>query len=258
MSISLLLRFASLLGLLLAVPSSFAGDAGTTKVRPSDCKPRDADSTCATAVAGATVVTPPFIPDATLYDGPLAGVPSSGYAYWGFDFVADASGTPSPVRPDEFINRSRAPVTITLSFDIPTDHACAKDCLPGVQFQADAGWNKVDPPYVVKGNTVSLTSTFLPGQGYGWLIGLWQSSNTRLTVTVPKNAGATLETVGLPTVPSVASEIALVVKTCDCFNGSSASCSDGTHFSNGLLGPWAQYADMYRRNGAFSACTVDH
>ena len=238
--------------------SSFAGNVGSTTIRPSDCRPRDADSTCATAVAGLTVVPPTARNDSILYDGPLGGVPASGYAYWGFDFVADATGMPSPVRPDEFVNRSSAPVTITLSFDIPTDRVCAKDCLPGMQFQVDAGWHKVDPPYIVKGNSVSLTSTFQPGQGYGWLIALWQSSNPRLTVTVPRNAMATLEAVGLPTSPSVANEIALVVKTCDCMNGSSASCSDGTHFSNGLLGTWSQHADMYQRNGAFIACTVDH
>jgi len=258
MSISLLIRLVRLLCLLLAVPWSFAGDVGSAKVQPSDCKPRDADSTCATAVAGMTTAVPPFTADATLYDGPLGGVPSLGYAYWGFDFVAEATGMPSPVRPDEFINRSSAPVTITLSFDIPADHVCAKDCLPGVQFQVGAGWSKVDPPYVVKGNAVSLASTFQPGQGYGWLIALWQSSNPRLTVTIPKNAMATLEAVGLPTFPAVANEIALVVKTCDCLNGSSASCSDGTRFSNGLLGTWSQQADMYQRNGAFSKCTVDH
>jgi hypothetical protein len=258
MSSSLLVRLVHRLWLLLIAHAALAGAAGAAPLRPSDCKPRDADSTCATAVAAATSVASPFTPDGTLYDGPLAGVPSSGAAYWGFDFVADQTGTPSPVRPDEFVNRSGVPVTITLTFDIPTDHACRNDCLPGMQFQVDAGWYKVDPPYAVKGNTVSLTATFQAGQGYGWLIGLWQASNTRLTVSVPKGSTATLADVGLPAAPGVANEIPAVVGTCDCPGGTSAACSSGSHFSNGLLGPWYQQLDMYQRSGAFNACAIDH
>ena len=194
--------------------------------------------------------------DSTLYDGPLGGVPSTGYAYWGFDFVADATGMPSPARPDEFVNRSDSPVTITLSFDIPAGHPCANDCLPGVQFQVD-GRYKVDPPYVVKSGTVSVTSTFRPQQGYGWLIALWQSSNARLTVTVPKGSTASLGDVGIAAQPWIASEIPLVVGMCDCLDGSRASCSSGDHYSNGLLGPWFQSMDMYMRSGAFTACTFE-
>src|SRR3954471_11060225 len=99
--------------LLAAVSPVFAGDAASGRLRPSDCRPRDADSTCATAVAGATTPPLPFVPDGVLYDGPLGGVPATGYAYWGFDFIADRTGTPSPVRADEFVNRSNVPVTIT-------------------------------------------------------------------------------------------------------------------------------------------------
>ncbi len=252
---SFLARLVQLSCLLLVAAGAFAADA---KVRPSDCRPRDADSTCATAVAGATAVVPTAHDEAILYDGPLGGVPASGYAYWGFDFVSDASGMPSPVRADEYINRSAAPVTITLSFTIPTDHACVNDCLPGVQFQVGVGWHKVDPPYVVDGSTVSLKSTFQPGQGYGWVIGLWQSTGPRLTVTVPKNAIATLASVGLPSLPSVATEISRTMSTCNCPDGTTAACSDGSHFSNGLLGAWSQANDMYRRNGAFSDCVVVH
>ncbi len=161
-----------------AAGSTHAATGLAAKVGPSDCRPRDADSTCATAVAGAPAPNPPppplNNPVPTLYDGPLGGVPASGYAYWGFDFFADETGMPSLVRPDEFINRSGVPVTITLSFDFPTNHPCNKACLPGVQFQVDAGWFKVDPPYTIVGNKVSLTQTFSPGRGYGWIIGLWQ------------------------------------------------------------------------------------
>lgn len=200
------------------------------------------------------MVVPPAMPDGVLYDGPLAGVPPTGYAYWGFDFVADRSGQPSPVRDDEFINRSTVPVTITFTFDIPTHHPCARDCLPGMQFQTGAGWHKIDPPFRVNGDKVTLTSTFKPGQGYGWVIALWQSSNPRLTVTVPIGSTAKLADVGLDSAPNVADEIPLAIGVCDCLDGTAALCSSGDHYSNGLLGPWYQADDMYRRAGAFSDC----
>jgi hypothetical protein len=255
------LQFKSLVRVLclaLAAQSAGAVDGVAAGVRPSDCKPRDADSTCATAVAGVTAPEPPpKRPDGVLYDGPLGGVPSAGYAYWGFDFFADEWGYPSLVRQDEFINRSKVPVTIALSFTIPTGHPCNKDCLPGVQFQVDAGWFKVDPPYVVKANTVSVTSTFKPGQGFGWVIALWQSFNPRLTVTVPKDASATLVDVGMPAFPAVATEIAAITTVCECWDGSTAACSYGRRFSNGLLGSWSQNVSNYARPDAYSDCPLN-
>ncbi|MEO5687760.1 MAG: hypothetical protein ABIR54_10370 [Burkholderiaceae bacterium] len=192
-----------------------------------------------------------------LYDGPLGGVPSSGYAYWGFDYFDDQWGYPSLVRQDEFINRSTVPVTIKLSFTIPTNHPCRNDCLPGVQFQVDVGWFKLDPPSVINGNTASVTSTFKPGQGFGWVIALWQSTNPRLTVTVPKGATATLIDVGLPSLPAVANEIAATTTVCECWDGSTAVCSYGRRFSNGLLGSWDQRNSGYTRQGAFSNCPTN-
>ena len=259
MPIPLLKHSGRLIPLLLLLQASFANDLARERMRPSDCKPRDADSTCATAVAAATVAAPPDAhPDAVLYDGPLAGVPATGYAYWGFDFIADRTGTASPVRPDEFVNRSGVPVTITLSFNFPTDHPCTMDCLPGMQFQVGPGWTKSDPPFAISGNSVSITSTFQTGQGYGWVVALWQSSNPNLTVRVPKGSTATLTDVGLSAAPKIADELPLVLGFCDCADGSRASCSSGEHYSNGLLGPWYQAEDMYRRAGAFNACIVDH
>jgi hypothetical protein len=196
-------------------------------------------------------------PDSILYDGPLGGVPTSGYAYWGFDFFADETGTASLVRPDQFINRSSVPVTITLSFTFPTTHPCHHDCLPGVEFEVDAGWYKVDPPYVVNGNTVSVSQTFAPRRGFGWVIGLWQSTNPHLKVTVPAGSNTTLEAVGLPSLPQVANEIPAVSGVCACSDGTTATCSDGSRFSNGLLGPWAQNFQIYRRAGAFNNCAVN-
>ena len=244
--------------LVVAAQAASAYQGGVGKVQPSDCRPRDADSTCATAVAGASVAVPtPTFPEEPLYKGPLGGVPSSGYAYWGFDFIADQTGTPSPVRPDEFINRSNVPVTITLSFNIPTNHICKNNCLPGAQFQVDPGWFKIDPPYIISGNTVSITQTFNPGRGYGWVIALWQSTNPWLTVTIPAGAKATLQDVGLSAFPAIANEIAAVQGVCDCWDGTSAACSDGSHFSNGLLGTWSQNFTNYKRAGAFNNCPTE-
>jgi hypothetical protein len=235
-------------------PMATAGQGSVAApVRPSDCKPRDADSTCATAVAGAPV-SPPFKSALKLYEGPLGGVPAFGYAYWGFDFFANQTGTISPVRSDEFINRSNVPVTITLSFNFPADRPCNKDCLPGVQFQVDAGWFKLDPPYVLKGDVVSVAQTFDPGRGYGWVIGLWLSTNPKLTVTIPPGSTATLQEVGLPMFPAIATEIAATQTQCACWDGTSATCSEGTRFSNGLLGAWYQNWDNYQRAAAFNSC----
>jgi len=230
----------------------------SSRVRPSDCRPRDADSTCATAVARVPIAPPPTNnPVATLYDGPLGGVPTNGYAYWGFDFFADETGMQSLVRPDEFINRSNVPVTITLSFTFPTSHPCNHDCLPGVEFEVDAGWYKIDPPYVISGNTVSVTQTFAPGRGFGWVIGLWQSTKPHLKVTVPTGSNTTLEAVGLPSLPQTANEIAATNGMCNCSDGTTAPCSDGSHFSNGLLGPWTQNFQTYLRAGAFNNCQTN-
>ena len=252
------LQFKSLyrvVGLVVAAQAAHASSGGLAKVTPSDCRPKDADSTCAMAVAGAPLPGPPAEHvNEPLYDGPLAGVPALGYAYWGFDFVADQTGTPSPVRPDEFVNRSSVPVTITLSFNFPTNHACNKNCLPGAQFQVDPGWYKIDPPYVINGNIVSVTQTFNPGRGFGWVVALWQSTNPRLTVTIPSGAKATLQDVGLSAYPAIANEIAAVPGICDCWDGTRVACSDGSHFSNGLLGPWFQNLTNYIRAGAFNNC----
>jgi len=250
------LRLLFLVAAAQAAPgAAWATGEVSSRVRPSDCRPRDADSTCATAVAGVPAPSPlPINQGPTLYDGPLGGVPTSGYAYWGFDFFADQTGMQSPVRPDEFINRSNVPVTITLSFNFPTNHACNHDCLPGVEFEVDAGWYKIDPPYVIDGNTVSVTQTFEPGRGFGWVIGLWQSTNPHLKVTVPRGSNSTLEAVGLPSLPQIATEVPATTGICTCADGSTASCSDGSRFSNGLLGSWTQNFQIYLRAGAFNNC----
>lgn len=258
MSPSRFKHLSSFLWLLLSVPALQASELPNAKVRPSDCRPRDADSTCATAVPGATVEAPPFIPDGVLYDGPLGGVPAAGYAYWGYDFVADRTGAPSPVRLDEFVNRSSVPVTLTLSFDIPANRPCDSRCLPAIQFQVGPGWAKIPASYVVKSGKVTVTSTFRPGQGYGFVIALRDAVNPRLAVSVPTGSTATLTDVGQDASPSVADEIASVLGTCDCIDGTRVPCWSGTRFSNGLLGPWYKQAEFYARAGASTTCYVDH
>jgi hypothetical protein len=240
------------------LPTAGASERVSAKLLPSDCRPRDADSTCATAVAAAPGdESAPGHLNPTLYDGPLAGVPATGYWYWGFDFAADAAGTPSPVRPDEFINRSRYPVTIALKFTFRTDRPCRKDCLPAVEFREGPGWSKLDPPWVFDGDTVSVSATIRPGQGYAWIIALWQASNPRLTVSIPKGASATMADLGLTDFPSISSEVAAVPTVCACWDGSTAACSHGSRTSNGLLGPWYQNPGTYWRQGAFTECAVD-
>lgn len=253
-------NFHKTLCVAVAVQAACAVDGSAApRVAPSDCKPRHADSTCATVVAGETQpVSVPKNPNPVLYDGVLGGVPNSGYAYWGYDFIANEVGTPSPVRPDEFINRSAVPVTITLSFDIPTTHACGRGCMPRVEFLTGPGWTKLDPAFTTQGNTASITQTFAPGSGYGWVIGLWQASNPRLSVTVPKGSNVALRELGLAAFPAMATELPAVTGTCDCWNGTTAACSEGTHFSNGLLGVWALDFGMYFRAGAFTNCPIDH
>ena len=239
--------------------SAWAGGGLGSKVGPSDCKARDADSTCAATVAATPVAAPPFpvTGDGILYDGPLGGVPPHDYGYWGFDFIADASGAPSPVRIDEFINRSSVPVTIKLTFNFPTDRDCEKNCLPGVQFQTGKGWRTLGPLYTKDGDTAWVSWTFAPGIGYGWVIGLYDSWNPRLTVTVPKGSAATLEEVGLSPLPAIATEIPAVDSTCACWDGTTATCSDGGRFSNGMLGIFSLTWDNYARAGAYNNCPAE-
>lgn len=256
----MLLQFKNLyrvLCLAVITQAASAGDSRVAGVRPSDCRPRDADSTCATAVAGAPVPVPapiPLHPDGVVFDDSLGGVPSSGYAYWGYDFASALAGIASSFPDDMFVNRSPYPVTIALSFTIPTSHACGNNCLPGVQFEVDANWINVRPPLVIHGSIATASYQVRPGQGYGWAIGLWQSSNARLTVTLPPGVNATLDQVGLPLQPSIALEIPAIAAVCDCWDSSTAPCSLGNRYSNGLMGPWYKSNDFYIRAGAFNTC----
>jgi hypothetical protein len=57
--------------------------------------------------------------------------------------------------------------------------------------------------------------------------------------------------------PQQANEIPPVNAVCACADGSSAMCSDGSRFSNGLLGAWTQNFQNYLRAGAFNNCAVN-
>jgi hypothetical protein len=236
---------------LLLASTGFCHAART--VVPSDCLPRDADSTCAAAVARKTTTVANA---AGLYDGPLGGVPASGYAYWGFDFDAAALGVASKVSQDMYINRSAYPVTITLTFTIPTTHACGSGCLPGVKFLRGTSWSSVFPAMTVSGGTATIGLQIAAGDSYGWVIGLWQATNPRITVTIPAGASATMEQLGLSVDMGTADEIAAVDTTCECWDSFIYACSAGTHFSNGLLGVWYQSTQNYLRAGAYSNCPV--
>jgi hypothetical protein len=228
------------------------GACDARAVRPSDCQPRNADSTCAGAVARTTDSA--YFPSNLLYDGPLGGVPASGYAYWGFDFAAEAAGVPSAISQDMYINRSGVAVTITLTFDYPTTHSCGQGCLAGVKFLAGTNWHSVFPPTAVSNGHMTLSLTVGAGDSYGWVIGLWQATNPWLTVTVPTGTVTTLERVGLSASPALADEVAAIVLICDCPDTTQRACSKGTHFSNGLVGVYYQSMGNYVRAGAFSDC----
>jgi len=221
---------------------------------PSDCLPRDADSTCASAVARSTTGAPPYDAKSLLYDGRLGGVPPTGYAFWGFDFESAARGVTSPSTNDMYFNRSSAVLTVTLSFDIPTTHTCGQGCMPGLKFIVGLGWDTVFPPLKVEGGLVTATLQVNPGQAYGWVVGLWQATNPRLTLSVPTGAAATLALVGQSADPAIAQEIPAVLGMCDCWDLTPRPCSAGSRFSNGLMGYWYQSTGYYVRAGSFNEC----
>jgi hypothetical protein len=45
-----------------------------------------------------------------------------------------------------------------------------------------------------------------------------------------------------------------VETTCTCWDGTTAACSLGNRFSNGMLGPFYIGLDNYLRAGAYNSC----
>jgi len=227
--------------------------ASARAIVPSDCLPGHADSTCATALGSATV---PLIGSPSLnvvYDGLLAPGPY-GYSYWGYDFLAASQGQPSAVPNDMFINNSGTGLMLVFSFDIPTDHPCGRNCVPDVQFKIGPTWQSIFPSVAVSGGTATTVLSVGTGQAYGWVIRLWQPGDIHLRVTTVDNRQVSLEAAGLSLHPEIADPVPPTTYTCNCWDLTTADCSKGTRYSNGLMGPWNPANGGYWVPDAWSDC----
>jgi hypothetical protein len=215
---------------------------------PSDCSTGHQDSTCLKAVKGGDL--PPDVPgNRLLYDGPLAGVPATDLHYWGFDFQA-VDGVYPPTQRSMYVNRSSDLIMITLTFDIPTG-PCEEHCLPGIEFKV-GNWHTFFPNVVAANGLAEATLEVGPSEPYGWVIGLWQASNPRLTVTARSKVQWTLADVGLPMHPDVFTSTPGVSYPCLCQDGTVATCTTGPQYSTGIVGGWSH--DYYQKEGGTSTC----
>lgn len=204
----------------------------------SDCAPGRSDSTCGDVVSRPAVPLP--FPPPPLYNGAISGTPISGSAYWGFDFVANELGIPSPAPRDMFVNRSSNAISLLFTFDLPNN--CGSGCLPGMEFKLNSSWNSFFPNIVVAGSQAITTLQVAPGQTYGFVISLWGAKNPRIRVD---NLGATYMTLrdaGLADF-ATAQPVQGTYFTCECGDGVQRTCYSGTRYSNGLMGSW--YRDRY-------------
>lgn len=235
-------------------------------IGPSDCKAGHADSTCAAAVAAAPAPGPSPAPGPPpgpspspapqpLYDGPIAGMPGGGTAYWGFDFQADALGVPGPMPGrDMYINRSNSPINLRFTFKTPPNaQGCGYGCLPRLEFRVGPSWAVRYVPFDVSGGAAVADYAIPAGQYFAWVIGLEQTSNPRLTVTSPDKV--TLAQVGLPERMDVASPVPSTTTTCMCWDSSVAQCNYGTRYSNGLMGNWTDDWTYFSVDG-WSSCPI--
>ena len=174
----------------------------------------------------------------TVYSGPLAGTPISGFSYWGYDFKSAIAGVASPIVHSMFINRTNQTIAVTLRFDLPYSAGCAESCLPAVQFKMGDYWGNVYPQLDITATQASATLYIRPNEPYGWIIGRGLTSNTHLIVTADKSSPVTLQDAGLPQHPEIALEMPATPVACTCWDGSDGQCSQGTIFSNGLIGYW--------------------
>lgn len=200
----------------------------------SDCVAGNADSSCISNINRGPVASPPSVD--VLFDGPIAGTPSSSAGYWGYDFLAASSGSPSPAPRDMFINRSASAISLIFSFDLPQG-PCGYGCRPGMEFKLNAKWNSFFPNIVVSGSKAITSVQIAPGQAYGFAIALWQASNPRVKVQNLSSATVSLQDVGLNDFSS-ATPIPGIYFQCECGDGLIKQCYSGTHFSNGLMGGW--------------------
>jgi hypothetical protein len=219
-------------------------------IQPSDCQPGHMDSTCAKAVDKDPEHEPPPPPPPPPPNSfPLAGIPASGYSYWGYDFSsADIDQFDNP----RFINRSGRSLILTLSFDIPNP-PCGGGCLPGVEFYFDQDVHKRDPRLQVSGNTAKAVVPLKPGDRYAFIIGLWQAHNPAIAVTLPDGTAISPDLAGLSVRPDTSSWVAGTQTKCSCENGEQLDCNRGDHYTNGLSGMWYQTMGLSRFN-AWTNC----
>jgi hypothetical protein len=217
-------------------------------IQPSDCQPRNMDSSCAQAVDQYPNDPPPSPPPPPKSFS-LAGQPASGYWYWGYDFAtADAEQQLDP----RYVNRSGQPLNITLSFTIPASR-CGGGCLPGVEFYFDQDVHKRDPQLQVSGTTAKAVVPLKPGDSYGFIIGLWQALDPTISVTSADGTPVSPELAGMSARPDNSSLVPGTPTTCLCEDGAFAECYLGDHYSNGLSGRWSQTIGLARLN-AWTQC----
>jgi hypothetical protein len=222
-------------------------------IQPSDCLAGHMDSTCAEAVLNFLFPPPPAPapppgpppPNAFL----LAGMPDSGYWYWGYDFsTADPAQSGMP----KFVNRSGEALIVTLSFDVPSP-PCGAGCLPGVEFYFDQDVHKRDPAIQVSGNMAKTVVPLKAGDRWAFIIGLWQARRPMVSVARSDGTPVQPELAGMSARPDVSSLIIGTDTYCLCQDGSQAECNNGNHYSNGLSGSWSQTMGLARFN-AWSNC----
>jgi hypothetical protein len=227
---------------------------GSRAIQPSDCQPGHMDSSCAKAVKEDPDTPPsdppPPPPPATSF--PLAGMPATGYAYWGYDF---ATSDTAQFEDPRFVNRSGRHLILTLSFSIPGP-PCDGGCLPGVEFYFDQDVHKRDPRLQVSGNTAKAAVPLKPGDRYAFIVGLWQARDPVVSVTLPDGTPVSPGLAGMSARPDIASLVLGTPTTCTCEDGSQADCNRGDHYSNGLSGNWAQTMGLSRFN-AWTHCQYE-
>jgi hypothetical protein len=215
----------------------------------ADCTTGHQDSTCLKSISGGAIQPPPTGELRALYDGALAGVPSTGFHYWGFDFQS-VDGIYSPVQRSMYVNRSNELVSITLTFDIPSG-PCGSGCMPGIEFKV-GGWHSFFPNIVRANNTAEATLEVGPNDSYGWVIGLWSATNPRLTVVPHGTDKVSMADVGLPEAPNSVEVTPGATYPCGCPDGTTAQCYTGSQYSTGYVGPWSN--DYYHADGAGNTC----
>ena len=234
-------------------------------IGPSDCKAGHADSTCATGVVAAPVPAPPPplppppppappppaptpSPDQIpIYNGPIAQLPGGGVAYWGFDFLSDALGVPSPMGEDVYINRSTYPLTLRFSFTTPANQPCGNGCLPRLEFRMGPGWALRYTTFKVSDGVAVGEYQIPPNYYYAWVIDVQQTTDPKLEILTDKSVS--LADAGLPERMDIAMPLPSKTVPCICNDGQMATCNFGTRYSSGLMGHYSGQGRYYSDDG---------